>query len=375
MNRAIRHALVIATFISPGLAEAQSLDYAALEQLFGEPVTDSVTGSPQRESQVPATMIIVTAEEIRRSGARDIPGVLQHVVGVNVLQTSNDYSDVSVRGYNQAFSPRLLVLVNGRQVYADYYGFTPWSAVPVELAAIRQIEVVKGPNSALFGFNAVGGVINIITYDPLDDDVDAVSVAAGTQGLVQASVVSTWKLGESIGILLSAGHRDGDDFSTPLQPADAGIRRGSERNAVNLGFEWEVGDRLQFGLEATYSDSRQAELAPLYTMVYNEYETNSIKGDVTADTEIGLLRASVYSNHIKSTTSQAGIPGVWLTPENRVTVAQLESISKIATDHTLRISAEYRHNTMATTPVPGGDVQRQADRLPGMVRGRVQRVG
>jgi iron complex outermembrane recepter protein len=356
MTRTIRSALFIATLTFPGLAEAQSIDYAALEQLFGEPVTNSATGSPQRESQVPATMIIITAEDIRRSGARDIPGVLQHVVGVSVLQTSNDYADVSVRGYNQAFAPRLLVLVDGRQVYADYYGFTPWSSVAVELGSIRQIEVVKGPNSALFGFNAVAGVINIITYDPNNDDVDTVSLSAGTQGLVQGSIVSTWKPSDSIGILLSAGHREGDDFSSPLQPADAGVRRGNERNAVNLGIEWEASDHLQYAVEATYSDARQAELAPLYTMVYNDYETNSIKGSAIADTQIGLLQATVYSNQITSRSFLPGVSGIWLTARNRVSVAQLQSISKIAKQHTLRLSAEYRHNTMATTPVPGGDV-------------------
>ena len=112
-----------------GTAHAQSIDYGALESLFGEPVTTSVTGSPQRASEVPASMTIITADEIRRSGARDIPGILRHVAGVDVLQWTNDQADVAVRGYNQVFSPRLLVLLDGRQVYTDYYGYTPWSAI------------------------------------------------------------------------------------------------------------------------------------------------------------------------------------------------------------------------------------------------------
>ena len=170
------------------------MDLGALESLFGEPVTTSVTGSPQRASEVPASMTIITADEIRRSGARDIPGVLRHVPGINVLQWTNDQADVGARGYNQAYSSRLLVLVDGRQVYADSYAFTPWSTLPVELADIRQIEVVMGPNGALFGFNAVGGVINIVTYDPHYDDVNTASVTGGTQNLLQGSAVATFKL-------------------------------------------------------------------------------------------------------------------------------------------------------------------------------------
>src|SRR5512143_2717916 len=96
-------------------AHAQLIDYGALEQLFGEPVTTSVTGSPQRSSDVPATMEIITADDIRRSGATDIPGVLRHVAGVDVLQWGANQADVSVRGYNQVYSPQLLVLIDGRQ--------------------------------------------------------------------------------------------------------------------------------------------------------------------------------------------------------------------------------------------------------------------
>jgi outer membrane receptor for ferrienterochelin and colicins len=67
---------------------AQSIDYGSLEQLFKEPVATSMDGSPERVSDVPATMEIITADEIRRSGAKDIPGVLRHVGGVDTLEAS-----------------------------------------------------------------------------------------------------------------------------------------------------------------------------------------------------------------------------------------------------------------------------------------------
>jgi outer membrane receptor for ferrienterochelin and colicins len=57
--------------------------------------------------------------------------------------------EVGIRGYNQPYNPRLLVLVNGRQVYLDDYGHVNWSSIPIQLDEIRQIEVIKGPNSAL----------------------------------------------------------------------------------------------------------------------------------------------------------------------------------------------------------------------------------
>jgi outer membrane receptor for ferrienterochelin and colicins len=136
-------------------ASAQSIDYGAMEQLFNEPVTTSATGSPQRATEAPADMQIISADDIRRSGEVTLPGLLQRVAGIDVLNFSAGQSDVNVRGYDQVSSPRLLVLINGRQVYLDHYGLTVWATLPVQLDEIRQIEVVKGPNSALFGFNAV----------------------------------------------------------------------------------------------------------------------------------------------------------------------------------------------------------------------------
>src|ERR1035438_6027048 len=230
---------------------AQSIDYGATEQVFGEPITTSVTGSPQRASDVPATMEIITADEIRRSGARDIPGVLRHVAGIDVLQWRNDDADVAVRGLNQANSPRLLVLIDGRQVYADFYGYTPWTAVPIELAEIRQIEVVKGPNSALFGFNAVGGVINIVTYNPLYDRVNSESASVGTQGLAEASAVATLKLHNIGGMRISAGARSNDDFSTPENPSDAGSRREDRRAELTVLTVARLGRNVVADFEAT----------------------------------------------------------------------------------------------------------------------------
>jgi iron complex outermembrane receptor protein len=311
-------------------------------------------------------MRIITAEEIRRSGARDLPGALRHVAGLHTLQTSLDYSDVNVRGYNQAFSPRLLVLVDGRQVYADYYGFTPWTTVPVELDAIRQIEIVKGPQSALFGFNAVGGVINIVTYDPLDDEASRVSVLAGTQDLVQSSAVSTWKFGQSAGLRLSAGHRTNDDFSTPLPPTDAGARRGNERFAVNVDSEFKIGDQIRAGLEVTHSDAEQTEFAPTYSLSYGEYDTRSLKANIAADTRVGLIQATAYRNEIGADVFLGDVSSPLANFRNDVIVARVESITKIGAKHTLRLSAEHRDNSLDTTTFAGAEVSYDIEALGGM---------
>ncbi len=354
-----------------GNAAAQTVDYAALEQLFGEPVTTNATGSPQRASEVPASMEIIDAEEIRRSGARDLPALLRHVTGVDVLQTSLDHAEISVRGYNQAFSPRLLVLVDGRQVYADYYGFTPWVSIPIELAAIRQIEVVRGPNSALFGFNAVGGVVNIITYAPGDAIPSSASATIGTQGLTQLSSVTGWKIGESAGVRLGVGRQESDDFSTPQSAFEIGSRRGNSRESVHIDGGMRVTDGVHADFEGTYSNAEHPELGPIYVTSFLTYETHSVKARVTADTRLGMIEGVIYTNDIHAEV----FPDVQVSPylafDNEVTVAQLESVSKVGSSHTLRLSVEQRHNSMQTTPIGGAEVFYDVTSFAGMWEWRI----
>src|SRR3984885_10938578 len=296
---------VLALFVTlvPPPLHAQSVDYGALEQLFNEPVTTSVTGSPQRVSDVPATIEIVTAENIRRSGAKDIPGVLRHVAGVDTLEWGNDNTDISIRGYNQASSSRLLVLVNGRQVYADDFGYTPWSSIPTELSEIRQIEVIKGPSCALFGFNAVGGVINIITYDPLFDHVNTASIAGGTQNLVSASAVITPRLGERVAVMLSARGSMDDDFSTTIPLSEVLVsRRPEDLAAVNIQGVIRLKEKMHLDLEASHSVAQLNEMAPDYQLMNARRGTSSVRGQFTAEgRRFGLLQASAYTNWLKST--------------------------------------------------------------------------
>ena len=273
---------VIFVVLIPSLMHGQAVDYGALASLFKEPVTTSVDGSPQRVSDVPATMEIITAEDIRRSGAKDIPGVLRHVGGIDTLEWGNDNVDVGVRGYDQAYSSRILVLVDGRQVYADDFGYTPWSAVPIDLGVIRQIEFIKGPSCALFGFNAVGGVINIITYNPLYDTMKTISVTGGTQELAEASAVATHQFGGRVAVRLSGGGRSDSDFSTAIPGFEEDSpREPQNRSAINVDSVIRLNEATLFSIEASHSSVQLNEMGPDYAFTNTQYGTESLKGQLT----------------------------------------------------------------------------------------------
>lgn len=361
MKTLIARAMCSAALLSLALpAAAQTIDYGALEQLFGEPVTTSATGKPQRASDAPVSMEIISADDIRKSGAANLPDILQRVVGADVNRWGLASADVGIRGYNSPRNPRLLVLVNGRQVYADHHGFTPWHSIPVELAEIRQIEVVKGPNTALFGFNAVGGVVNIITYDPLTDNVNNFTARAGTQNYRELSGVGTIKLSDRAAIRLSAGGYDADEFKTSVRPTEQPYRTPPRRRSISADGRYKLTDDIQLGAEITKTHSEQSEMTFGYSIFPSNYDILSTKISATANTGIGILQASAYRNQLDVNLTNG------IDYNNIVTVAQLQDLFKIGASHSFRLSAEFRRNELDSTPVHTGKVSYNVYSIGGM---------
>lgn len=114
-------------------------------------------------SKAPSDVYVITDEEILDSGATDIPTLLRQVPGMEVMQTNAVDFNVSVRGNNQLSSNNLLVLVDGRSIYIDQSGTVFWKPLQISLLKIKRIEALKGPASAVYGFNAFDGVVSIIT--------------------------------------------------------------------------------------------------------------------------------------------------------------------------------------------------------------------
>ncbi len=321
----------------PAIASADDLDHSTLERLFGEPVTTSATGKPQRARDVPVAMDIITAEQIRRSGAHDIPGVLSRFTSLDVLRhTPDDYS-VGIRGYAPPDVARLLILVDGRQVYLDDWGRTVWPAIPVQLSEIRQIEVVRGPNSALFGFNAAAGVINIVTYNPAYDRVTNVVTRVGTGNYGELSGVATAPLPGNGGLRISTGLRREDAFTGGYQVLD---KRTDPHNAqVATKAEFGLGSTIRAGIDASYDTTTTGQLnGPLLNR--EDLEVWSLGSHLSADTDYGLFNGSVYFNGLGSST---GMQPNW---QQGTTVVELSDTLKLGPEHTLRPFVQYRKNDL-----------------------------
>lgn len=162
---------------SSAMAQQAALDELSLEDLLEVKVL-TIARKAQRISDIPAAVTVVTAEDIRRSGARSIPDALRQVPGVEVAQVGAGRYAVSIRGFNGRFANALLVQLDGRSIYSPLFSGVFWESLNLMMEDIERIEVIRGPGAALWGANAVNGVINIVSRR-----------ATGTQGsLVVAAV-------------------------------------------------------------------------------------------------------------------------------------------------------------------------------------------
>src|SRR6202163_1329448 len=165
----------------PRQAAAQrDLSQISLEDLMNIEVT-SVSKKGQKMSQAAAAIFVITQEEIRRSGATNIPDLLRMVPGLEVSQINANNWAISARGFNRQFENKLLVLIDGRAVYTALIGGVNWDTQDVPLEDIDRIEVIRGPGATLWGANAVNGVINVTTKKAADTQGGLITAGGGSQ--------------------------------------------------------------------------------------------------------------------------------------------------------------------------------------------------
>jgi iron complex outermembrane receptor protein len=166
----------------------------SVEDLMNMQVT-SVSKRTQRVADAAAAVFVITQEDIKRSGARNIPETLRMVPGIEVARLDENKWAISSRGFNGRFANKLLVLIDGRSVYTPLFSGVYWDVQDVPLEDVDRIEVIRGPGATLWGANAVDGVINIITKPAKATQSGLVQVEGGTDQLTSDTV----RFGEKVG--------------------------------------------------------------------------------------------------------------------------------------------------------------------------------
>lgn len=141
----------------------ESLSKMSLEELMEIPIFTS-SKKKKRQFDEAASVYVITQEDISRSGVTSLPEALRLAPGVHVARINANQWAISIHGFNERFSNKLLVMIDGRSVYSPLFSGVYWDAQEVLLENVQHIEVVRGSGAALWGSNAVNGVINVITH-------------------------------------------------------------------------------------------------------------------------------------------------------------------------------------------------------------------
>lgn len=293
--------------VVPGSRAAELADMS-LEELSALEVV-SVSRKAQRLADTPAAVTVLTAEDIRHSGARSIPEVLRLVPGVQVARIGAGRWAVSVRGFNSRFASRLLVQVDGRSIYSPMFSGVTWTFETLMLEDVERIEVVRGPGASLWGANAVNGVINIVTRRATETPDALVRVSMDNSGRPEMAVRQGFRLGDA-----AAGRVFALSINrAPYESADGHSIR-DEQTGWRTGFRIDSTERDRWRVSGEVFRQRSPEIVDLPTpgalSAVFDYEGAHLLGAQNWTWMGGEAMLRGYVDYLKMTLDSLATPRV-----------------------------------------------------------------
>lgn len=353
--------------------------------------TDIATGTTLEQRYAPALISIVTGDEILRSGARTLYEALEQVPGLHVYPSDNFVMKpgVSIRGIQTSFNSQVLILVDGVRQNTGLNG-SPALHFMVPTSAIQRIEIIRGPGSALYGADAFGGVINIITkkYSHIEDEI---GVRYGSFNTWESWLNTRGEKGElKSGLTLSISKSDGDEsrvveadrqtffdqiFST-IAPSPASLAPGSLNTeyqtlyiSADAGYrEYELNFSMQNSQKIGTQDGAGRALDPLGDIdrLNLSVELKHSNKDLIENTQIKSSLVYSYYDALGSyftfpanTTLPFGNEGTFFTfPSGAIINAGAKEDSYLGktnfiytgtANHTINIGIGFRYEALKTT--------------------------
>ncbi len=279
----------------------------SLEALMDITVT-SVSKKPQKLADAAAAAFVISQEDIRRSGATSIPELLRMVPGVQVARIDGSKWAVSIRGFNGRFANKLLVLKDGRSIYTPLFSGVYWEHQDTHLEDIERIEVIRGPGAALWGANAVNGVINIITKSSSDTKGGLVSAGGGSTEKGFGTLRYGFGLGQDTDLRLYGNYANhgpgqyanGNDAHDAWQNGSSGFRldsKLSDKDSLTV-----QGDIFSGSYDETYTLYKLPSLAdPRYSWIQDStastISTNLLTRWQRSFSDTNSLSLQLYYDH------------------------------------------------------------------------------
>jgi iron complex outermembrane recepter protein len=262
----------------------------SLEDLTNIDVS-SVSKRKEKRHVAAAAIHVITQEDIRRSAATRLPGLLRTVPGIHVARLDANKWSVSSRGFGGRFAPSMLVLIDGRNVYTPSFSGVYWETRDVMLEDVEQIEVIRGPGGNLWGANAVNGVINIVTKRAQNTQGGLLSAGGGTEESGFGALRYGGPVGENGAYRVYAKYFQRDDavFDSGQDANDGWLSaRGGAR------FDWNWGDtRATVQGDIYGTDTSQSYSVP---MLRFPYVRNSGEGTYLSGGNVLVRWARTFSD-------------------------------------------------------------------------------
>lgn len=280
MHRVIRLLLVVISItIDADAAVAKpsgevDLTEMSIEEVLQLEVT-SAAKKPQKLANTAAAIFVLTADDIRRSGATSIPGALRMVPGLQVARIDANKWAITSRGFNGRFANKLLVLIDGRSVYTPSFSGVYWEVQDTLLADVDRIEVIRGPGAALWGANAVNGIISIITKHTRDTQGGLLTAGGGTEERGFGSLRYSTALNDSafLRIYTKYFNRDGS-----VDPEGRDTSDAWEMMRLGMRLDWQITDDDDLTVQGDFyqGDAEQMLILPSFSPPFTEQRTTDI---------------------------------------------------------------------------------------------------
>jgi iron complex outermembrane receptor protein len=285
--------------LSAGFANAQSAnDLAAadlkklsLAQLMDIEVT-SVSKIGEPLGGAAAAVAIVTNEDIRRSGATSIPEALRLLPGIHVARQTADLWAVTSRGFSSTNSEKLLVLSDTRSIYTPLFAGVSWDVQDFLLQDIDRIEVIRGPGAALWGSNAVNGVINITTKSAKDTQGVYVEAGGGTHEHAMVGARYGGKTAKGVYYRVFAKFFDrGASFNSKTDTSD-------DSRLGHMGFraDWDANGRDAITVQGDIYRANIGRLAPSISLIGRPGLSGDLEVGAGGGNVLGRWRRSISTD-------------------------------------------------------------------------------
>jgi len=351
-------------------------------QKFEETVVVSASKNEEKLVNAPATMTVIGPSTIETAPTQNFADLLRSVPGMNITQVSARDINVTMRGATSTLATGQLALLDGRSLYQDFFGFVMWDFLPVNLNEIKQIEVIRGPASAVWGANALYGVVNVISKTPREmqgtsavlgvggfarDDNDPNTKGAGS--LFYVSGTHAQAVNDHVAFKISGGGYWQDAYSRPTgtipcnrtdvcsgtkapYPSYANQGTAQPKFDLRVDYDQKNGGKWIFSGGAAGTDGiMHTGIGPF------DIDSGSVMGYAKVNYAQKGFRAAFFTNLLDGnaanllTRDQAGNP-IALAFNTKTFDFEASNVQTFKNKHVVTYGGNFRHNTFDLSLAP-----------------------